>query len=156
MAIEEKVENIRKLAEELLEAEPAYFIVGINIKPVNNISLFIDGDEGVTIEKCVRINKAIYKKIVETEVYPDGEFSLVVSSPGIDEPLKLERQYIKNIGRLVEVELLDERQIEGKLIASNPEGIELEEETGKGKKKEIIKHFILFDQIKQAKVKVVF
>ena len=156
MAIEEKVENIRKLAEELLEAEPAYFIVGINIKPVNNISLFIDGDEGVTIEKCVRINKAIYKKIVETEIYPDGEFSLVVSSPGIDEPLKLTRQYIKNIGRVIEVELLDERQIEGKLIASNAEGIEVEEETGKGKKKEIIKHFILFDQIKQTKVKVVF
>ena len=156
MAIEEKVENIRKLAEELLDAEPAYFIVGVNIKPVNNISLFIDGDEGVTIEKCVRINKAIYKKIVETELYPDGEFSLVVSSPGIDEPIKLGRQYIKNIGRQVEVDMLDEKHIEGKLVASNQEGIEIEEETGKGKKKEIIKYFILFDQIKQAKVKVVF
>ena len=156
MATEEKVQEIIKLVEQLLDAEPTYFIIGVNIRPVNNISLFIDGDAGVTIEKCVRINKALYKQIVENEVYADGEFSLEVSSPGIDEPLKMTRQYIKNIGREIEVDTADDRHIEGKLIAADFAGIELDEETGKGKKKETIKHFLLFEQIKETKVKVVF
>jgi len=156
MATEEKVQDIIKLVEKILEAEPAYFVIGVGIKPVNNISLFIDGDAGVTIEKCVRINKALYKQIVENEIYADGEFSLEVSSPGIDEPLKMTRQYIKNIGREIEVDTIDDRHIEGKLIAADFAGVEMDEETGKGKKKEIIKHFILFDQIKETKVKVVF
>jgi ribosome maturation factor RimP len=156
MATEEKVQEIIKLVEQLLEAEPTYFIIGVNVRPVNNISLFIDGDAGVTIEKCVRINKALYKQIVENEVYADGEFSLEVSSPGIDEPLKMTRQYIKNIGREIEVDTADDRHIEGKLIAADFAGIELDEETGKGKKKETIKHFLLFEQIKETKVKVVF
>jgi len=156
MATEEKVQEITKLVETLLEAEPAYFIVGVGIRPISNISVFIDGDAGVTIEKCVRINKSLYKGIVETAIFPDGEFSLVVSSPGIDEPLKLTRQYIKNIGRELEVETTEGAEIEGKLIAADHAGIELDEEKGKGKKLETIKHFIVFDQIKSAKVKVVF
>ena len=156
MATEEKTGEIVKLVEQLLEDEPVYFIVSVAIKPVNNISLFIDGDSGITIEKCVRINKALYKQIVETTLYPDGEFSLEVSSPGLDEPLKLNRQYIKNIGRSLMVELADGKKVEGKLIAADNVGIELEEELGKGKKKEVVKHAFLFDQIKESKVNVVF
>jgi len=156
MATEEKTAEIVKLVEQLLQNEPVYFLVSLAIKPVNNISLFIDGDSGITIEKCVRINKALYKQIVETTLYPDGEFSLEVSSPGLDEPLKLNRQYIKNIGRSLMVELADGKKVEGKLIAADNVGIELEEELGKGKKKEVVKHAFLFDQIKESKVNVVF
>jgi ribosome maturation factor RimP len=68
----------------------------------------------------------------------------------------LTRQYIKNLGRELEVETIEGAEIEGKLIAADHAGIELDEEKGKGKKLETIKHFILFDQIKSAKVKVVF
>jgi ribosome maturation factor RimP len=156
MATEEKTAEIVKLVGQLLQDEPVYFLVSVSIKPVNNISLFIDGDSGITIEKCVRINKALYKQIVETTLYPDGEFSLEVSSPGLDEPLKLNRQYIKNIGRSLMVELADGKKVEGKLIAADKVGIELEEELGKGKKKEVVKHAFLFDQIKESKVNIVF
>jgi len=156
MGTEEKTVEIVKLVGQLLQDEPVYFLVSIAIKPVNNISLFIDGDSGITIEKCVRINKALYKQIVETTLYPDGEFSLEVSSPGLDEPLKLNRQYIKNIGRSLMVELVDGKKVEGKLIAADNVGIELEEELGKGKKKEVVKHVFLFDQIKESKVNIVF
>jgi len=156
MGTEEKTVEIVKLVGQLLQDEPVYFLVSIAIKPVNNISLFIDGDSGITIEKCVRINKALYKQIVETTLYPDGEFSLEVSSPGLDEPLKLNRQYIKNIGRSLMVELVDGKKVEGKLIAADNVGIELEEELGKGKKKEVVKHAFLFDQIKESKVNIVF
>ena len=156
MATEEKTAEIIKLVGQLLEGEPDYFVVSVSIRPVNNISLFIDGDSGITIEKCVKINKALYKQIVETAIYPEGEFSLEVSSPGLDEPLKLNRQYIKNIGRPLLVELTDGKKVEGKLLAADNEGIELEEELGKGKKKEVVKHAFLFNQIKESKVSVVF
>jgi ribosome maturation factor RimP len=156
MATEEKTAEIIKLVGQLLEGEPDYFVVSVSVRPVNNISLFIDGDSGITIEKCVKVNKALYKQIVETTLYPDGEFSLEVSSPGLDEPLKLNRQYIKNIGRSLMLELSDGQKVEGKLIAADNEGIELEEELGKGKKKEVVKHAFLFNQIKESKVNVVF
>jgi ribosome maturation factor RimP len=156
MTTEEKIQEVRRMAEELLEAEPQYFLVTVSVRPINNISVFVDGDAGVTIEKCVKLNRALYKQIVETALYEDGSFGLVVSSPGIEEPLSMHRQYIKNIGRLVEVELKEGVTIEGKLIAADNERIELEEEKGKGKKKEVIAHVLPFDAIKSTTVKVVF
>ena len=129
-----------------MEAEPTIFLVRVHIRPINNISVYVDGDEGVTIEKCVRVNRALYKLIVEKEIANDGEFGLEVSSPGVDEPLVLRRQYKKNLGR----------KIEGKLLEANEDGIVLEEEKGKGKKKEIVKHELAFAEVKSTVVKIVF
>lgn len=156
MANLDKTEQVKELVEALLSVDNQYFIVKISIRPINNISVFIDGDSGVTIEKCVQINRALYKKIVETGVCKDGEFSLEVSSPGVDEPLILPRQFVKNIGRDVEVELMDGRKLEGKLLNADDQSIELEEEKGKGKKKEMIKHFLLMKEIKSTIVKLIF
>ena len=76
MATKDKTEQIRELVESLLSVDNQYFIVKISIRPINNITVFIDGDAGVTIEKCVKLNRALYKQIVETGVCNDGEFSL--------------------------------------------------------------------------------
>ena len=156
MATEEKIVQVKALAEKLLESEPQYFLVRVNVRPINNISVYVDGDEGVTIEKCVKLNRALYKEIVEQEICKDGEFGLEVSSPGIDEPLLLQRQFTKNIGRVVELEMKDGRAFEGKLLAADEKGIEVDEEKGKGKKLEVIKHVLLFDDIKTTTVKIVF
>ncbi len=156
MATEEKQISLVQMVGKLLEEEQAYFLVSVNIRPINNISVFIDGDEGVTIEKCVKINRMLYKQIVENELLADGEFSLEVSSPGVDEPLKLKRQYIKNIGRFLEIDTIEGNHLEGKLLLADESVIELEEERGKGKKKELIKHCLQYDHIKKAIVKVVF
>ena len=156
MATEEKQISLVQMVGKLLEEEQAYFLVSVNIRPINNISVFIDGDEGVTIEKCVKINRMLYKQIVENELLADGEFSLEVSSPGVDEPLKLKRQYIKNIGRFLEIDTIEGNHLEGKLLLADESAIELEEERGKGKKKELIKHCLQYDYIKKAIVRVVF
>ncbi len=156
MATEEKQISLVQMVGKLLEEEQAYFLVSVNIRPINNISVFIDGDEGVTIEKCVKINRMLYKQIVENELLADGEFSLEVSSPGVDEPLKLKRQYIKNIGRFLEIDTIEGNHLEGKLLLADESVIELEEERGKGKKKELIKHCLQYGHIKKAIVKVVF
>jgi ribosome maturation factor RimP len=79
-----------------------------------------------------------------------------VSSPGLDEPLKMHRQYQKNIGRFVDVLLNDTGKKEGKLIEATEDGIIIEYETGKGKKKEVKQETILFSDIKQTKIQVKF
>ena len=140
----------------MLVNDPAYFLVEIRIKPTNNVKLFLDGDQGVTIEKCISWNRALYKKIEEENLFPNGDFSLEVSSPGVDEPLKLFRQYKKNIGRSVEVILKDGIKVAGKLLEVSEQAITVEETKGKNKKKEVLQHSFLFDQIKSTKIQTVF
>jgi ribosome maturation factor RimP len=156
MANTDKTGQVTELTESILSIDNQYFVVKVVVRPINQISVFVDGDAGITIEKCVQVNRALYKKIVEQGICNDGEFSLEVSSPGVDEPLAMPRQYIKNIGRSVELEMLDGRKLEGKLLAADETSIQLEEEKGKGKKKEIIQHFLLMKDIKSTIVKLIF
>lgn len=148
-AIEEKVKA-------LISAEPDLFLVEIRIKPTHNIKVFVDGDQGVSIEKLVHYNRRLYKQIEESGMFPAGDFSLELSSPGLDEPLKLHRQYVKNTGRPVEVIEKEGQRREGKLVAVTEDGIVLEEQKGKGKKMEIVTHTILFDNIKTTKIQIKF
>jgi ribosome maturation factor RimP len=154
--VNETIKTIEGMLQALLADEPSYFLVEIRIKPTNNVKVFIDGDEGVSIEKCVRYNRALYKKLEETALFPNGDYSLEVSSPGLDEPLKMFRQYKKNIGRQVEIVLQDGSRIEGRLMEVSEDGVIVEETKGKNKKKEVINHTFLFDNIKTTKIQIVF
>lgn len=156
MNTETLINTVTPLVQEQLANDPAYYLVDLRVKPTNNIKIFIDGDNGITIEKCIAVNRALYKKIEELGLFPEGDFSLEVSSPGVGEPLKQHRQYKRNIGRQVEVVLKDETKVEGKLTAITEDGIVVEETKGKNKKKEVISHTILFDNIKTTKIQVVF
>lgn len=108
------LDKITLLAGPLLEGSDM-FIVSIKNKPTNNIKLYLDADSGLSIEKSAKVNRALYKLIEEQELFPDGDFSLEVSSPGIDEPLVSDRQYKKNVGRKVAVTLNDETEKVGLL-----------------------------------------
>lgn len=156
MATEDKKHQVERLVTQLLAEEPQYFLVRVLVRPINNINVYVDGDAGITIEKCVKLNRTLYKQIVEEGICKDGEFALEVSSPGVEEPLQLFRQYVKNIGRTLEVKNKEGKIIEGKLLQVDEKGIEVEEVKGKGKKKEVLKHFILFDDIQTAIVTIVF
>ena len=92
----------------------------------------------------------------EMGIYPEGDFSLEVSSPGLDEPLKLLRQYKKNIGRDVEVTMMDELKKEGKLTAVTDDNITIAYTEGKGKKAIVKTEAIPFDTIKQTKIQIKF
>ena len=89
-------------------------------------------------------------------MYPEGDFSLEVSSPGLDEPLKLLRQYKKNIGRDVEVTMNDEVKKEGKLTVVTEKNITIEYAEGKGKKAIVKTEEIPFDAVKQTKIQIKF
>lgn len=154
MTAETQIQTIEKLIEPLLVDD--IFLVSIKIKPTNNFKIYLDADGGLGIEKCIKINRALYKQIEEMGMYPDGDFSLEVSSPGVDEPLKLLRQYKKNIGRQVEVTTNDDEKKEGVLKAVTEETIMIEHTEGKGKKAVVLNTEISFTDIKQTKVLIKF
>ncbi len=156
MATDTQIQEIEKLVGQVLAEEAEYFCVEIRIKPTNNIKVFLEGDNGLAIEKCVRFNRQLYKLMEEAALYPDGNFSLEVSSPGIEEPLKMHRQYLKNIGREVEVVFKDESVKIGKLLAATEADIIIESTSGKGKKIVIEQFVIPFDNIKTTTVQIKF
>jgi ribosome maturation factor RimP len=154
--VNETIKVLEGMVQGLLAGETGYFLVEIRIKPTNNIKVFLDGDNGISIEKCVQVNRGLYKQLEVGGLFPPDDFSLEVSSPGLDEPLKLLRQYKKNIGRPVEILLQDGSKTEGRLLEVGEDGIIVEETKGKNKKKEVINHTFLFDNIKTTKIQVVF
>ncbi|RYZ64364.1 MAG: ribosome maturation factor [Proteobacteria bacterium] len=157
MTTENLIETVTEKIHSLI-ADPKHFLVEVRVKPTNNIKVFMDGDEGLPLSDLVSYNRKLYKALEESALFPEGDFSLEVSSPGVDEPLKLHRQYGKNIGRYVEITLADEAgtKLEGKLTTATEDGIVVEVERGKGKKKEVTQETILFNDIKNTKVQVKF
>lgn len=156
MSTEAQIELIEQKLEALISAEPALFLVETRIKPTNNVKVYIDGDQGVSIERLVFYNRKLYKEIEESGIFPNGDFSLEVSSPGLDEPLKMHRQYLKNTGRFVEVMDLEGQKTEGKIISVSDAELVLEEQKGRGKKMETLTHTIPFEKIKTTKIQIKF
>lgn len=148
-AVEQKVNS-------LIAEHPSHFLVEVRVKPTNNVKVFIDADEGIILQVLIEYNRKLYKQLEESGLFPDGDFSLEVSSPGVDEPLKLFRQYKKNVGRDVEVTFNNGTKKEGKLMEATDDGIIIETEMGKGKKKEVKQETFLFTDIKSTKVQVKF
>jgi len=133
-----KKELIEKLISEILTDE--YFIVEVTIKTGNSIEVVIDGDNGINIQKCVDVSRHIEQHLDrESE-----DFELNVSSAGLGNPFKIYRQYLKNIGKNVEVRLNNEKPVTGTLVKVDAEGFDLETTTlekqeGKSKKVEVVK-----------------
>jgi ribosome maturation factor RimP len=150
------IQDIEQRVKALISDDPSLFLVEVRIKPTNNVKVFIDGDQGVSIEKLVQFNRRLYRQLEEESMFPGSDFSLEVSSPGLDEPLKLHRQYKKNIGRFIEVTETEGEVKEGKLVSVDDKELVIESVQGKGKKLETVQHTVSFDNIKTTKVQIKF
>ena len=151
-----QIQALAQRITQMIESDPDVFLVEVKIKPTNNVKIFLDADNGMSIERLIQYNRRLYKDIEEDGFFPGNDFSLEVSSPGLDEPLKIRRQYVKNVGRHVEVIEEDGAIREGKMTFVTDEAIVVEEEKGKGKKKEIVEHTIPFTNIKMTKIQIKF
>ncbi len=156
MATETQIQQLEAWLAPILSDYPNLFLVYIKIKPTNNFKIFIDGDTGFPIDLCVQINRKLYKVIEESATYPEGDFSLEISSPGVTEPLKLHRQYVKNVGRSVTVLFTDTTEKTGILLAVTEADILLEHTEGKGKKAITQQLLIPFQNIKSTTVQLQF
>lgn len=153
---QECIQAVTALVEELLTGEPGYFLVQVVLKPVDNIKVYLDADQGVSIDKCVSFNRKLYRSIVEQGIFAEGAFSLEVSSPGVDEPLRMHRQYLKNMGRQVEVVRTEGPTLTGRLTEVTEDGIAVETVSGKGRKQVVQTHTVLFPEIRKTTVQAMF
>ncbi|MBE9467021.1 MAG: ribosome assembly cofactor RimP [Bacteroidetes bacterium] len=148
-------EQIIKLIEEKLKEEDL-ILVDIEIKPTNKIFVYIDSEKSVTIDDCIKISRAI-----EFNLDRDVEdFSLEVSTPGLNQPFIIPLQYKKNINKIVEVITLEGERHEGKLLSHNNNKIELEIEKkikNKNKKQTVIEKLdVDLEKIKSTKAIITF
>ncbi len=144
--IEEKVKEIL--------GENDLFLVEVKVSKNNNIQVFIDGDNGVKIQDCIDLSRAL-EECLDRE---SEDFELSVLSFGLEEPLKMPRQYVKNIGRSLQVED-EEGSFTGILVSADEEGFTIElKSKGKSKKDTENKNQKTYNyqEIKLAKVVISF
>ncbi len=132
--METKKEKIVELVDEILDGTDM-FLVDIHVSARQKVAVFIDSERGINISDCKSVSRQLYKRIVEEGIFEDGEFSLDVSSPGVDMPLRDMRQYQKNVGRLVKVTLHDDVAQEGRLQSVEEGHITIQQKSKKESKK---------------------
>ncbi len=134
------------------------FIVELKLSPTGRLIVSMDGDKGITIEQCSAISRNLGYEIEQQNLI-ETAYNLEVSSAGVDTPLKLNRQYIKNIGRNVRLKFEGDEaeKIEGKLVGVTDAELTLEvTKKEKGKKEYIETNQYAFTSIKECKVLVSF
>ena len=149
--------TVKNLLEEALAERQDLFLIALTINAENHINIVIDGDNGVLVEDCIFISRAVDDNLDREE----QDFSIEVMSAGAAAPLTHQRQYIKNINRTLSVRTSTE-EIEGTLINATETDIELEwkarepKPIGKGKVTVKKQANIAYQDIVEAKVVIKF
>ena len=149
--------KVKDLIDEALALNESLYLVDLSISENNKIQVVVDGDNGVPLSECIRISRSVDNNFDREE----EDFSLEVSTPDISHPLKLKRQYIKNINRILKVKTSEE-ELEGTLQEADEDKIVLTwkarepKPIGKGKVTVQKTATVAYKDIKEAKVKIVF
>lgn len=154
--------EFRKKIEELLNAflteREDLFLVDLKFSAADDITVILDGDNGVTLQDCLDASRAIEFNMDREE----HDFSLQVMSAGLSEPLESPRQFRKNVGRELDILLTDSEKITGELVKVDEEKITLvlkyrkPKEVGKGKVDVVEEKEIPYSNIKKALVTIKF
>lgn len=148
------ISEIRQWVEDAMQE--GYFLVDVEQKAGSKkISVFIDGDMGVNVEVCRQISKVLSEKLDEKD-YGESAYYLEVSSPGVDKPLKWQRQYPKHVGRELEITLTGNNVIIGKLENVSEAEITVLLKDKKKSYKAAIEKTIPFSEIKESMVLISF
>jgi len=150
--------KIEELLSAFLAERQDLFLIDLKLSAGDDITIILDGDNGVSLQDCLDASRAIEFNLDREE----HDFGLQVMSAGLSEPLNFPRQYKKNIGRMLEILLEDSSNIEGELISADEEKIILKLEyrrpklVGKGKEDVVEEREIPYPQIKKALVAIKF
>lgn len=121
------------------------------------LRIVVDSDEGVELDACAELSRAISEKLDETDAMGEDEYVLEVSSPGADRPLTEHRHYVRATGRLVKLQLTTEGaagELVARILAVDDEGLDLEVPGVKGRKP--TSRRVPFDGIAKARVEIEF
>ena len=150
-------DRVNVLVSEGLQEKPSVFLIDLIISESFKIIVTLDGDNGVALQDCIDISRAIENNLDREE----QDFSLEVASVGVGSPLKMVRQYTKNVGRTLIVKLATET-MEAELVEANDNFIILSwkarepKKVGKGKETVQKRQEIPYTEIKEAIVTVTF
>lgn len=150
-------EKVAELLETALKEKPSVFLIDLSVNESGKIMVTLDGDNGVTLQDCIDVSRAIEHNLDREE----HDFSLEVASAGVSTPLTLVRQYKKNIGRTLKVKTATET-IEAEITEANDDHIVLEwqarepKKVGKGKETVSKRQEIPYPDIKEATVTIKF
>ena len=148
---------VKVLVDEALALNESLYLIDLSISVNNKIQVVVDGDLGVALSECIRISRNVNDHLDREE----EDFSLEVTTPDIAHPLKVKRQYIKNLNRILKVKTLEE-ELEGTLVQADESKIVLNwkarepKPIGKGKVTVQKTATIEYKDIREAKVKIVF
>ncbi len=145
-------QTVTEYCEAFLSGTP-YFLVEVTVKPAGKIAVFIDGDQRVTVEVCRDMNRFLEEKLDRD----NNDFDLTVSSAGIDKPLKLLRQFSKNLNRELDIVLISGTRMNAVLTGINGSLLTfMESKKQKKQNTENIPFTVDFEEIKSAKEIITF
>ena len=153
--LEQRSEDIRRITEGYLP-DDSFFVVDVKLtgkRGNEKVVILVDGDEGISVDICADISRSVSEELESLNMFEES-YTLEVSSPGLDFPITSERQYNKNIGRQLKIELISGERVKGDLTRTDNSGITLKINTGKKKEDEDL--FIPFSDIISSKVLVAF
>ena len=149
IAMKQGLEIVRQFLDELFREEDFAdcFFIEMELQQPSMLKIYLDADQGLTLNRCTRINRRINQLIEEKEL---PNWGVEISSPGLSRPLANQRQYRKNMGRLLEVNTAEHGKAKGHLIEVKSEYIKINRSTNnKNESKEMI---IPWDEVVAAKV----
>ncbi|MDD2197358.1 MAG: ribosome assembly cofactor RimP [Bacteroidales bacterium] len=150
-------ERVEAIVNECIDSEKE-FVVDVSISANNKILVLLDSDEGISIDRCVKVSRKIEQDLDEDDL----DFELEVSSAGLSSPLKVVRQYKKNLGRSLNVISNDGEKTKGKLVEVNDNDFSIEVEEllkpeGKKRKELVLRTVTLaYNEVKSAKIIISF
>ena len=148
---------LKDIVDEALALNESLYLIELSISVNNKVQVVVDGDNGVSLSETMRISRVI-NDTFDREV---EDFSLEVGTPDIAHPLKVKRQYIKNLNRILKVKT-EEEELEGTLVTADEDKIVLQwkarepKPVGKGKITVDKTVTLEYTEIKEAKVKILF
>lgn len=151
-------EKIVELLSPLLE-DDKFFIVEVQVsasKVRQKVTVLVDSDPGISIDECAEISRQLGEMLETQEILPNA-YTLEVSSPGVDYPLAMPRQFRKNVGRTLRVILKDGTEKTGQLLSADEAGFVMLEEVKKKKKDQVPSELTFaYADIAKAEVQIKF
>lgn len=150
--------QVTELVAAALAENESLFLIDLHVGINHAIRVIVDGDQGVSLQECMRISRAVEHNL-DREAQ---DFSIEVTSAGVGEPLSQPRQYIKNIGRKLEMTNLEGQLFSGILQTADQQQFTLQwkqrepKPIGKGKVTVDITQQWAYDQVSKAKIIVQF
>ena len=141
--------------EEQFIQQPEFFLVDLRVQH-RKISVFLDGDKGISIDKCAEFSKCLEHHL-DGEMLMGDNYLLEVSSPGLDNSFRVKRQYRNGVGKEVSVIKYDGTRLDGKLTETGENKLKLETIIKEKGKPEMTKlEEVLLSDIKSTKLKINF